>query len=204
MKWSQKAFTLVELIVAVVISSIILVVVFSYVSETMRAISYSLKVSEFMTSYQDFTTQLDNYRKIYDYNEIVIDNAKWDGNDVLLLTNWSQESWVLFGVVNAESMQLERNVLYPIYNDKIIWYRELTQQDIIDIDSDAQVVYDYDFFRDKVFEDIKMKDFQALLFNSWSLVDLNLYVNMDYLPWLNGSDFIDISDEYIEKFNINF
>jgi len=184
MQYKKYAFTLLELIISITISSIIILVIFSFVSDTLDAISSSKKQTEFLGSLDQFVIELGNYKSIYNSGSILIDNTSTLGNDVLILKNSLGTDGVIFGVINTQTAKLENNATFDKYDDKIIGFRELSSSEITALNSDPTLVYDYTFYNDKMFQNIKTKSFQVNTYNTGAIVDVNFVVNIDYIELL--------------------
>jgi hypothetical protein len=107
-------------------------------------------------------------------------------------------------VVDKASMKLAKNSTYPFYTEKILWYRELTDANITEILWDANKIYEYKFFQDKVFDDLLVKSFQAEIYNTGAILDIDIYLNTDFSSELLWSEWSGLSQEWIYKINLNF
>gem|GEM_PF-4450323 len=61
-----------------------------------------------------------------------------------------------------------------------------------DIIADSNNANSYDFFRDKVFQNIYVESFQLTPYNTGALVNLDLAILVYYKPDLDGSDMSDL------------
>jgi prepilin-type N-terminal cleavage/methylation domain-containing protein len=200
----KKAFTFIELVISTVISAIVLLIIFWAVADSIKEISYSIKYSNVLVSYNSLFSKINNYRNIFKSWSILINNTDWTWNDVLILNNTDWSNWVIFWVINKDTMKLEENSNYQYYNDKIIWYRNLSEQEIIDLNLNSLEVYNYTFYNDKIFEELKIKDFQLDLYNSWSIIELTLGVNVPFHEWLKWKKFSEIWSVNIKKIVLDF
>ena len=150
-------------------------------SDTILAISRASAHSKFLKDFYSFSTIFNSWKFqiIHDYSE------QW-GYDVAVLTTLKKESWVLIGVVDLDRLKLSLENQANIYHNSVLWYRSLSESEITDIISDASVVYDYDFFWDKLFPNFNLRDFQLQMYNSWSIIDMRLSIFPDYQEQLNG------------------
>lgn len=196
----KKAFSLVELVISLTISSIIFFIVFSYIVDSVNELSKS-------------NFKIDNISSIFSFQKKFSSFVRWwymfistigtTNNSVILIKNTDYSDWYIFWVVDKSTMKIEKNY---VYWDNTIWYRRLTENEINNIELDENNVYDLTFHRDKLFEWIKVKDFKADFFNSWAL--LNVYVssilnNNSYLYWESLTWSIVRSEDLVE-FNFNF
>lgn len=100
-------------------------------------------------------------------------------------------------------MQLDPAWNFQVLWEKVIWFRELNQADITNIGWNADIVYTYTFFEDKVFTPIT-KDFQADFYNGGNIIDMNAWVVLSEtndMQWWNWNQ-VPQSDIY--KVNLNF
>ena len=167
------AFTLLELIVSLLIWTIVLIYTFSFVWDTIAELSKSNRQSKILSSFYEFNTKLNNYRNLFVSSEILIDNDFWDGSDILLLRNPSNNLWVIFWVVNKNFMKLENISDYDTYYYKVLWYWELSNGELSDILSNPSNAYNYTFYSDKLFDGFTLKDFQLLYFKGIAQLCLN-------------------------------
>jgi hypothetical protein len=102
---------------------------------------------------------------------------------------------------NTQKIQKEK-----IYGDNFIWYKLLSNKELSDVLTDSWVIYNYNFNRDKIFEWVRIKDFNAELYNNWTILDIYISVilvtDMNNF-WKKISElFFDKND--IEEFNFDF
>ncbi len=200
----KKAFTIVELIIATVISAIVLLLIFALISNTIWEISYSVEESRFLTSYNELFVKLKEYRNLYTSWTILIDNEYWSWSDVLIFDNWIWWQGVIFWVVDKQTMQIESISNYSIYRDKVMWYRFLSEWEVSELKSNPTKVYDYLFYEDKCFNELKIKDFQLTSYNSWSVIEADIGFIVPFEEWLINTNFNNIWSENIRKIISNF
>jgi hypothetical protein len=135
----------------------------------------------------NFNGTLNNYRNVFLTGSVFIDNTgTW--SDVLMLTSLDKDAWIIVWVVDRDTMRLENTQeRYELYYNKVLWYRDISETEIIELENDPSQIFYYDFFADKVFDEIKIIDFQLGLFNNEQILDIDMKVNKDYKTWLNGA-----------------
>ena len=177
---NKKAFTLIELVIGVVISALVLLVVFSFMANIMSAFSKSFQKTAFMTVFYDFVDQVNEYKGVFD-NILIIKNSGW--NDVLVLySTWA--TWVLFWVVTHDSLTLDPADNATIYWNKKIGYKEINEDQVNYIVSNLaspDEIYEYPFFKDKVFADMYIANITLESYNSWALLEMNMDILTHYL-----------------------
>ncbi len=169
------AFTIVELMVSITISVILLWWIFYFMGDTILGISRSSSQANFLKNFYGFTTILDtgDLEVLHDYSDI------WF--DVAILRAPDGQSWVLIWVTDKETLRLSPVSQWDIYHNSVLWYRALSSVEMSNIDSDSTIVYDYDFFPDKLFDTFNLRDFQLESFNTGSTVEMTL----DIFPYYN-------------------
>lgn len=197
---NKNAFTLFELVISLVISSILFFIIFSFLSNNSEELSrWSYRINMF-DEWFSFRDKLNRFIMWW-YIDMSIISLR--DNDVLFLKDAYDEEWVIFWVVNKNNMKLQEDYLY--WNN-VLWYRLLSSIEIDDIINDNSVIYDYTFFKDKLYDWIKIKDFKVDLYNSWTIVDIDMnflssYNSVyDWLPF-SWNEFL-FGDFY--EFNLNF
>lgn len=193
-----NAFTIVELMVSIVISVVLLWGIFYFMSETILGISRSSAQSNFLKDFYGFTTILDtgNLEVLHDYSS--------GSFDVWLLRNLDNQSGILIWVVDYDTLQLSKTWSVLIYHNSILWYRSISSSEIIAIDGDANVIYDYNFFSDKLFSRFNLQDFQLIAYNSGTVVEMELSISPSYKEMYNGQDWLTLPRDEIFKYSLVF
>jgi hypothetical protein len=121
-----------------------------------------------------------------------------------MLKNNKSTKWVLFWVVRKDNLKLETNSEYDYIYDRVLWYREVSSGEILDLETTPTNVFDYLFFEDKLFDALKVKDFQVDYYNSWTILNIDLWINVWYMKWLDWELFTDLWTDDIINYNLNF
>jgi len=191
-----KAFTLVELLVGTIISSVVLLGVFSMTSDVLdEAVFTNKSISSFSALY-DIEKELNNYKNIYSTGNILIDNPSWTWSDVFIFLNTDSSEWYIIWIVNNYTRQLVPNADYSLYKDNSLWFRKLSTAWVITtVIATPSILYSsgYIFQKDKIFQDFKLKDLQMILYNWNKIKEFKFTVNMffnDNLVWGSWDDIL--------------
>lgn len=201
----KQAMTLVELIVSLTISGVVLLIVFSFISQWVKSINetqWQTEVTNDVFVLKDVLNKVT--RSWYTNFSVIRDAAEWLWNDVLLIQKFDGSSGYIIGVVNNSNLSLSDNVNFSTYWNKILWYRELSAQEIIDINADINVIDSYTFFNDKVFEYIVTKEFQADLYNLDTILDMTIIAVWWYSDVYDGESWDSIAQDNLLEFNLVF
>ena len=202
---NKKAMTLTELIIAVMIWSMVLIILFWFITNiiswTQDSSEKNKIVEQWFQSYNEFNKKVQwgfFWTWIIDYDE-------WVWYDVLLMMNHDHSKWYIWGVVDTNTMKLDNPAEYNIYKNKVFWYRSLSANEISEILANPNKVYEKVFFRDKLYDALFAKDFQVDLYNSGAILDVNFTIWMWYnsnFDWQKITDLV--RQDYLMKFNLNF
>lgn len=197
-------FTLVELIVAVVISSIVLTILMSFITTSMNEITYSNKQTEVLDSINTFSTAMNNYKWSFEVTTMIIDKTgSW--SDVIMLSNEEENEWILIGIVWKDTLALEATELnFNTIYEKHLAVRELTQADIVTLKATPESAYDLNFNEDKLFYELVMKDFQIGLYNNWAIIDADLDILINYKQGVDWENWENITNDWVYSINMNF
>ena len=199
-----KAFTLAELIIAVLIGSLVLAVLMNFIATSMNEISYSNNQTNTIEKINDFSTSINNYKWTFETGQVLVDNI-WTGSDIVMLTTPEETEWVILWVVDPNTMKLESSESnFSTIYEKYLWIRQVTEADIISLKSDSSVVYSLNFNEDKLYRDLIMKDFQVEVYNSWAILNASLDILINYKDGINGEQWSNITNDWIYKINMSF
>lgn len=168
MQNKNKAFTLPELVVAVFISVIILGGVFYFIGEVIIGIGKSSNQANFLKDMYTFTS-------IFDLTDVSIvdDASSW--YDVLLAESKSGiGTKSLIWVVDFETKRLISESDSAVYRESYLAYRILSDTEFTQLNQGTLDVFSLDFRNEMIFKYILLKEFQAVPYNSDSVIDLSL------------------------------
>ncbi len=164
----KQAFTLVELLIAMFISSIIFFIMFTFIIDNLSEIHESDQKTSLLSEVLSFRDTLDkNIKTWYSDMSKISDN----NFNVLILKDLNWEKGIMYWVVDANTNRLASDYLY--WKNQI-WYRLLSQTEINNIEADLDVIYDFYFFQDKIYNSMYVKDFLVNFYNSWAVLDLDV------------------------------
>lgn len=195
---NKKGFTIVELMVSLVISVILLGGIFYFLSDTITGIARSSSQSKFLKDFYSFTTILDTGETeiLFDYNAWIF--------DVALLRSLDNRSGVILWVVDDTSKRLVNTWSSNIYNKNHLWYRSVSESELAILDSTPELVYNYDFFPDKIFYNFYLRDFQLQRYNSWATMDMNLKIFTEFYNELWWKDWKQVPQDDIYEYSVVF
>lgn len=196
----NKAFTIAEVIIATFISVIILSFVFIFLSNILDWISETNEEVKVLSSFYDFTNKINNYHNVYKTWWILVDNI--DGSDIFLMEDLLWQNGVLIGPINLLDSKLDTNNV--VYQNKWVWFRKISSTELSEIEADNNVIYTYEFQKDQIFSDLKTKDLIIISYNSWSVYDLSLIVDLNFHTSLVWQLWENLPKNTLRKFNINF
>lgn len=200
-------FTLIEIIVAMTIWTIVIVWIVFFIWKMNEDIFMAKAKTIAYLDTVSLINKINQSRLIYKKNLIVNDSDSW--NDIILLySSWS-EWWLLMWVVDATNnsdnyLKLDPDDNFDIYWKKLLWIRKITETQTLDLISNTWSVFWIPFYEDNLFWWLFTKKLEARLYNSWAFLDLNLDIITNYSETYNGSDFNNVSGYSILNINLNF
>lgn len=199
-----EAFTLAELIIAVLIGTLVLAILMNFIATSMNEITYSNNQTNAIEKINNFSTSINNYKWTFETGRLLIDKAgTW--SDVVILTTPEETEWILLWIVDPTNMKLESSEAnYGTIYQKYLWVRQLTAADITNLNTDASGVYDLNFNEDKLYRDLIMKDLQVEVYNSGSVLNSSLSILINYKEWIKGEKLDNITNDWIYKINLTF
>lgn len=198
-------FTLAELIVSISISSILLWGIFYFISQNIEEITLSNNKTDFYTDLNYFREKSLSISNTYSSGVVFVDNVSWSWSDILLLTSKIKDDWYLIWVVDKSTMKLESgSISYNTYYDKVLWYTRISSSQISDIYTNSWNIYNVSFFKDHIYDNLKVKDFQVDLYNSWSIINIDSSFFLNYNSGFSNQLFSTLAWIEIFKINLNF
>lgn len=171
----KKAFTLVELVISIFISSIVLLFILIFLWDTIDMISEWKNDTKIFIAFSEFSNKINNYRNIYSSWSIIINNNSFSWSDVLLLKNINWTDWIIISRIDLDTKKIILD--NTIYKNSPIWIRRVSQQEISNIDYDINVVKNYIFHNDQIFNDLILKDLQIEGYNSETIFEFSMEIN---------------------------
>ncbi len=195
MKKNIFAMTLVELIIAIAISSIVLLFVVVYISDVLWLIWESRKATSNFVELQEISQTLQDLK--YKYPVATINSST--GGDVLLLKNIENTDWVAIWIVQSDTKQLSTTVEIQKY-----WQKFLARRFLLSTESsfDSNI----SFSGSEFFPNISVKDvdFEIYDFASGSLVEMNLEYLKNYSAQRDWENIWDMSVQNFQNYSFSF
>lgn len=191
---NKNAITLVELLITIMISAVIMIIVSFFISSSIEEITKTSIKTDSINNFFSFKDKL-NRAIAWWYDDFNL-YWTWTENTVIVLKNEEQTDWFLFWIVNSDTNKIQKEY---IYWENIIWYRVLSKTELNDIQTNSWIIYDYTFFEDKLFYNLRIKDFKWQLYNWNSILDLYISIVLridDYMFW------DDLSSIYFDELDI--
>jgi len=203
---TNKWFTLVELIVSIILSSIILLFLMNFISKTFFEISYSKNKTKIISHIYDFENEIWDLREKYSSWIILINNEYWIWSDVFLLktNNDIEKWWILIAQVNLDWLLIDWKEQVDIIWNKALGLRKINKEELSDLSNNPDNVYTYKFNVDEVYKDIKIMDIQVDLFESWNIIEMSFFINPLYKKNQNWNRYSEKWTNNIEKIVLNF
>ena len=202
--WKQ-ALTLVELVISVTISSMVLFIVMTFIADSIETVVWSNKKTEV---FDDVFAFKDNFWRFsrwgYLEQTLFIDNESGTGSDVFLLKNIDTSEWIIFWVVDSETLKISPISNYKVYGNKVLWYRKLSQTEVVTVEATPTEVYNLSFFPDKLYHWLKIRDFQIDPYNLWEIFDINIEILLYYNETNDGILLSSVSPSDIIIINLTF
>lgn len=182
-----------------------MLIVLTFVADSIETVIWSNKKTEIYEDIFRFKNEFNKYARWWYLDQTLIAKTSTGSeSSIMLLQDNTWSKGVIFGVVNKETMAIEDHSQHTIYYDKVLGYRDLSQFELTNINADPSYIYNLNFFPDKLFDGLKIKDFQMELYNSWAIIDMNLEVLLYYNDSNKGILLSDINPEDIIDVNLNF
>lgn len=176
---NKKWLTLVELIIAITISAILFSFLFIFISDSIDSLNTSNAKTQIMDNIFNTKNKIARYIKSWYISNNII-GTWWISNKVLYLKTEDEKLWVIFWIINIDTMKLQN---YNTYWRNYIWYRDLSNKEVEEINLDNSKIYDMIFHRDKIIDWWIVKSFNPELYNSGGIINLDI----EYLNNLNES-----------------
>ncbi len=195
MKKNIIAMTLVELIIAITISSIVLLFVVVYISDVLWLIWESRKSTSNFVELQKISQTLQDLK--YKYPVASIDDST--GEEVLILKNIQDTDGVVIWIIQSDTKNLSNVSDISLYSQKYLARRFL-------LSTESTFNSNISFSGSEFFPNISVKDvdFEIFNFSSWSIIEMNLEFMKNYSTnrlWENISD-MDVQN--FQNYNFSF
>lgn len=203
----NKWFTLIEIVVAIIISSLVILWLTTLLIKINQEIflvqTKTVSFSDFSRFQNDFYT----YKLKYP-NLTVVDNTSW--YDVLLLTNSWSSRWLLIWVVDnttnsTYNWKLDPVSNYNVYWDKVLWLKELSATQTQNILTNSWAAYSIKFSDSNLYKWSRADSFVVESYNSWAIYNIKLDLITNFNPafiWQDRDSVVDSDTNYRIDFSI--
>lgn len=207
---NNKAITLVELITTIAISSILFLVIFVFITDSVEElVTNEVKVDSVEQAFE-FKDVMQRFIRWW-YSDVMvfswITDPSYTGsanpNNVLYLEKLDWTEGLLVWIVDINTNLIQRNY---VYWDNFLWYRFLTPTEMNEIQNDNDVIYQKRFFLDKIYQWLRAKDFRIDSYNGDSVVNMYYSVINLYDDSLFGKNFEEfyLDDLIVDEYNLVF
>lgn len=200
--WKKSALTLAELLISITISSILFFIVFTFLSNNINRVFINKSKTNSTEQWFDFKDSLTRTIRWWSYEPIIF-TWSTNPNDVLFL-KWNEWlDWFIFWVVNLETKKIQKDY---VFWDNYIGYRALSSTELNEIDLNKDIIYDFEFNNDKIFQFLKIKDFDVELYNKKEIIDIYMAIILlwNVEEYWKKIDEIFFEDTDILKYNLVF
>lgn len=207
---NKTAITLIELITTIAISWILFLIIFVFITDSVEElVDNDVKIwsiDEWFT-FKDTIWRFVRwwYSNVTVFTWITDPWYTWttnpNPNHVLYLKTLDLKKWILIWIVNIDNKLIQRNY---VYWDNFLWYRYLSVEEMAEIDTNTWKIFEKQFTNDKIFQNIRMRDFRVETYNWWYLVDVYFSVINLFDDSLLGKDFADffVDKLVIDEYNL--
>ncbi len=195
----KAAFTLTEVVIATFISAIILSFIFVFLTDIIDGIWSTRKEVITISSFYEFTSKINNLSNIYNTGSIIIETSTW--SDVYLMKDTKWLKWVLVWPVNLQDFKLDND--NTVYENKWLWFRKLNEAELIAVELDPQIVFDYSFHKDQIFSNLKVQDFIAISYNAWTITNIHLILDLNFQTSLIWQLWSELPKDSLIRLNID-
>ncbi len=192
----KRAFTFVELVVWTIISSVIFLVVFYFLTSSFsRLLVWSIKTYE-ASNIIKLTNDISDF--IDDgYSNFEILTISWasasNTNKILYMKNIDSERWaVMFSIIDLDTHFAKKDYSYW---KNVLWYRVFTKEEAFKIWEDNNLASFKTFPAANLYNGLFFKDFTPTLYNSWELLNIDISFTTLDKALLYWEDFSSISDD---------
>lgn len=198
-KWlNKKAFTFIEILISTFISAIILSLIFKFLFVIYDEIDRNKNNINFINSTYILKNKVTTFSNKFNSWALLIDN---DWSDVFLFKNNLETDWVLMAIVNMNTNKIDVNTW--VYDNKTVWFRLVSENEITDINAEPSVVLNYEFMDDMLIKDFYAWFLDIKIFNT-NIYDLELSVTSKYRDLFIWKELSELPSGIYRKFNINF
>lgn len=183
----RKGFTLVEIVVAVAISTLLLAGTVGISVKAVHSLANEKLKGQTYSTLTDAISRLNSVRNAYPLATVVdVPN----GYDFVVFTNSGRTAGVLVGVADVGSGTVE-HLLDPVanfdvYGEKALVVQDITATQTAAVIADHQAAYAVSIREESVFRRLVVENFQATAYNADRIVDVFLSAYVVPRPEFDG------------------
>jgi hypothetical protein len=145
------------------------------------------------TELTDFMAVMRNFSKLYDSWSVIVEGSGSYGAALLMKSDKS--SGVLIGIVKDGGSWSLSKLDAPgdknIYGKKVIAYQKLAPTQITTVLANTGSIYDINFYDEGLFKHLLVTDFSIIPYNSGSIFEYTLKIEVPYYPKFEGMSRLD-------------
>ncbi|MDQ7009217.1 MAG: prepilin-type N-terminal cleavage/methylation domain-containing protein, partial [Candidatus Gracilibacteria bacterium] len=145
---NKKAFTFVELIIALILSSIIFLFLMNFISVTFGEISYSKNKTNIISQIYEFEDKIKDLREKYNSGIILKNNTEGTGSDILLFRTSSGEinkKGIIIAMVSNNTLTIDTDNNIDNIEDKVLAYKNISSEELDLLSTDIDDIYTFIF-----------------------------------------------------------
>ncbi|MDD5213568.1 MAG: prepilin-type N-terminal cleavage/methylation domain-containing protein [Candidatus Gracilibacteria bacterium] len=199
----KKAFTLIELIVAITISSIVILGFTQIYISIQDSILFSQKKAVIFNDIKDFTTKLSYSTNIYNSGFVITQTGKFD---TLIMTNSGGTDAYIIGVfdcTNTTGINIKLASDNLIYDNKCFGYFPIKQTQISSIITNNSSIYSASFNGGNLYSNLIVKNFGVKEFLPNHIFDLNIDFFDSFYPKLVSRIISDLNYDISKIVSVN-
>lgn len=171
----RKGFTLVEVVVAVAISTVLLAGTVGIAVKAINSLTEEKAKAQTYSALTDAVSKLNSVRNAYPIATVVDVPS---GYDFMVFTNSGRTAGVLIGVADAGSgsadFRLDPPGSFQIYGTKVLVAQDMTASQTAAVLADHSAAYSVPVREESVFRNLVLESLQATSYNADKLVDVML------------------------------
>ena len=187
--------TIVELVVAVAISTLILWGIFYFLADVLDELGRNNSRANYMSSFQDFSQIIHQWQ---------LDTIITGGYTAGIIHLDHSDEWLIIWVVNEVTWRLTPIADYNIYLPNLFWIRKISWDEMSLISENNNYIYQIDFYNDELFKDFFVSDFNIYTYNAWEISQLVFEIFRYFNDSLEWEPKINVPMKDIEQYSIFF
>lgn len=198
-------FTMAEMLVSIVVSSILIAGASFFVSEAYVQIISANRRVDLGAQITAFSERMERVRNAYSRETLLVDTA--DGYDLFLFTNSGSQKGALMGVADLSSAGSGGTYLpdapgnFATYGKKVPFVQDLAPEQLRSVLASPSNAYSVAIRPDSAFDGLTVKEFSITPYESGSVFELSATYFLEYFPDLSGTP---VSNDHHETVHFVF